>query len=168
MVTRATKRKAYVYNLMGFYTTSIKGYSCFPAQLYQRPKRKVRSVLWLRSGIVLAIWCKGCHLRRSQSRGNLKSSRKIMIFMFTKGIVEDIDDPAKAGRVLCSMAELEGDTHPEWIHPISIFAALCRMLATLLLRFRSRRRRWHDRSFQKRCTILVSLERKKTPSPTSF
>lgn len=41
-----------------------------------------------------------------------------MLFMFTKGTVEDIDDPAKAGRILCSMAEMDGDTYPEWIHPI--------------------------------------------------
>lgn len=44
-----------------------------------------------------------------------------MLFTFTKGIVQDIDDPAKAGRILCSMTELEGDTYPEWIHPIFPF-----------------------------------------------
>lgn len=41
-----------------------------------------------------------------------------MLFAHTKGFVESVDDPAKAGRILCRMAELDDATYPEWISPI--------------------------------------------------
>jgi hypothetical protein len=36
----------------------------------------------------------------------------------TLGIVSDIDDPAKAGRIKVTLAEMDGDTYPEWINPV--------------------------------------------------
>lgn len=39
------------------------------------------------------------------------------MYTLTKGKVVDIDDPAKAGRIKCDMAEVEG-TYPEWINPV--------------------------------------------------
>jgi len=36
----------------------------------------------------------------------------------TFGKVENIEDPAKAGRVECSLAEVGGQTYPEWFNPI--------------------------------------------------
>lgn len=36
----------------------------------------------------------------------------------TRGKVTKTDDPAKAGRVKCELAELDGQEYPEWIDPI--------------------------------------------------
>jgi hypothetical protein len=39
------------------------------------------------------------------------------MFHVTKGKVKDINDPAKAGRIMCELSEFGGD-YPDWINPV--------------------------------------------------